>query len=72
MDKVNELVIDKTPADKRDVLKADIDKASAGSGQKALASMAVFPLIMLICYIVIWFYFKSRGGYKPVTLGDEA
>jgi MFS family permease len=72
MDKVNELVVDKTPADEQGALKSDIEAASAGSGQKALASMTVFPLIMLICYIAIWFYFKSRGGYKPVTLSDES
>ena len=38
--------------------------------QKALASMTIFPLIMLVSYIVIWFYFKSKGGYKPVSLSD--
>ena len=72
MDKVNELVVDKAPADEQAALESDIAAASDGSGQKALASMTIFPLIMLICYIVIWFYFKSRGGYKPVSLDDES
>jgi hypothetical protein len=30
--------------------------------------MAYFPGIMLICYLVLLGYFKSRGGYKPVHL----
>jgi len=72
MDKVNALVVDAAPAAEQGALADNISEASAGSGQKALASMTVFPLIMLVCYIVIWFYFKSRGGYKPVSLGDES
>jgi hypothetical protein len=33
----------------------------------------VFPLIMLISYISLGFYFKGRGGYKAVELegGDD-
>ena len=70
-DKVEELVVDKAPEAEQNQIKSNIEEASAGSGQKALASMTIFPLIMLICYVVIWFYFKSKGGYKPVTLNDE-
>lgn len=72
MDKVNALVVDAAPAAEQGALADKISEASAGSGQKALASMTIFPFIMLACYIVIWFYFKSRGGYKPVSLGDES
>ncbi|MFT4842256.1 MAG: MFS family permease [Planctomycetota bacterium] len=36
--------------------------------QGALASMTIFPLIMLVCYIGLILYFRSRGGYKPVEL----
>ena len=70
MDKVNELVVDKAPEAERAKLKDEIASASKGSGQKALASMTIFPLIMLLCYIAMWFYFKSKGGYKPVSLND--
>jgi len=38
--------------------------------QGALAKITVFPLAMLIGYLVLIFYFKSKGGYKPVTLGS--
>lgn len=34
--------------------------------------MAVFPAVMLIGYILIIMYFKSKGGYKQVhILSDE-
>lgn len=38
------------------------------SNQKALGKMAVFPGIMLACYIGLLLFFKSKGGYKPVDL----
>ncbi|MCP4480882.1 MAG: MFS transporter, partial [Planctomycetaceae bacterium] len=69
-DKVTELVVNKAPEAEQAKLQAEIDKASSGSGQKALASITIFPLIMLLCYIAMWFYFKSKGGYKPVSLND--
>ncbi|MDA7924977.1 hypothetical protein N9B60_06210, partial [Mariniblastus sp.] len=68
--KVTELVVNEAPEAEQAKLQAEIDKASKGSGQKALASMTIFPLIMLLCYIAMWFYFKSKGGYKPVSLND--
>jgi MFS family permease len=39
--------------------------------QGALANITVFPIIMLIAYIALFFYFKGRGGYKSVELGGE-
>ncbi len=36
----------------------------------AFIQVAVLPTFMLICYLIIFFYFKSRGGYKPVELED--
>jgi MFS family permease len=30
----------------------------------ALAKMALFPTFMLVCYIILFIYFKARGGYK--------
>jgi MFS family permease len=41
------------------------------SNQGALANMAMFPVIMLLAYIGLFFYFKSKGGYKAIEL-DEA
>lgn len=47
-----------------------IEGAKAKSGQKALANMALFPAVMLIAYIALFMYFKSKGGYKPKAVGD--
>ena len=36
----------------------------------ALGKMALFPAFMLVCYIALILYFKSKGGYKPVVLAE--
>lgn len=36
--------------------------------QSALKKVAIFPLLMLACYIGLILYFKGKGGYKPVDL----
>ena len=48
--------------------KKKVADARAGSAPKALATMTVFPLSMLIAYIGIYMYFRNRGGYKPIEL----
>lgn len=34
----------------------------------ALATVAIFPIIMFICYMILIFYFKSKGGYHAQEL----
>ena len=46
----------------------EIKKAKNSSNQRALADMTVFPIIMLVSYLILMLYFKSKGGYKPVEL----
>jgi len=36
--------------------------------QSALAKVTIFPAIMLACYLILIFYFKSKGGYQAVRL----
>ena len=36
--------------------------------QGALAKITMFPAFMLLCYIGLIFYFKSKGGYKPIVI----
>jgi MFS family permease len=36
--------------------------------QDALMTVAIFPTIMLICYLILILYFRAKGGYKPVEL----
>ena len=34
----------------------------------AFFQVAALPTFMLLCYLVMFFYFRSKGGYKPVEL----
>ena len=36
--------------------------------QMALSKVIIFPIIMLVCYLILIFYFRTKGGYKPVEL----
>lgn len=36
--------------------------------KEALKTVALFPVIMLITYLFLIFYFRSKGGYKPIAL----
>ncbi len=38
----------------------------------ALKTVALFPVGMLICYILLILYFRSKGGYKVVLLNKKA
>ena len=46
----------------------EVDGIVKVAKQGALAKVTVFPLTMLISYIILILYFKSKGGYKPVEI----
>lgn len=46
--------------------------AQAESKRGAFAKIAVLPTFMLLCYLIMFFYFRSKGGYKPVEISHEA
>jgi MFS family permease len=48
--------------------RAPIQQIQAGAKKGALETVALFPLLMLLCYLGLIFYFRSKGGYKPVEL----
>lgn len=52
------------PTEDREVVRQIQGKAKKG----ALMTVAIFPVIMLLCYILLILYFRSRGGYKPVEI----
>ncbi|MCH2114124.1 MAG: MFS transporter [Pirellulales bacterium] len=60
--------LDKLLEGQPDDTKKSIAAAKDSSGQKALADMAVFPVIMLVAYTLIFLYFKAQGGYKAKVL----
>jgi MFS family permease len=50
----------------------EIADAAAGSAQRALKNMALFPAIMLGGYVILIVYFRSRGGYAAQVLTGHA
>lgn len=62
-------VIDK---EKKEAMMADakkvIDDISNSAKKNALMTVAIFPTIMLICYLILIFYFRKKGGYRAVEL----
>jgi hypothetical protein len=51
-----------------DASKATLLNANTTGQFSALGKMAIFPAFMLACYLALIFYFKSKGGYKPVQI----
>ena len=39
--------------------------------KQSFIRQAALPAFMLVCYLGLFFYFKSRGGYKPMDLEGE-
>lgn len=58
-------------ADNKEVINGLIEKLKTDGTQKALSSIIIFPIIMLICYLILIFYFRSKGGYKPIELSEK-
>lgn len=52
--------------------KAELDKVQAQSKKAMFAKIAMLPAFMLLCYLGMFFYFRGRGGYKPVEIGGAA
>jgi hypothetical protein len=48
--------------------KAVVDAIDNESKRDALRSIAILPLIMLLAYLGMMLYFRSKGGYRPVVL----
>jgi hypothetical protein len=45
--------------------------AANKSGQfDTLAKMAAFPGFMLACYLLLWWYFRSQGGYRAQDIAS--
>ncbi|TAK96366.1 MAG: MFS transporter [Verrucomicrobia bacterium] len=53
-----------------DASKESLKSATTAGQFSALGKMAMFPAFMLACYLALIVYFKGKGGYKPVELGD--
>ena len=64
---VNPATLEAAPAEDKDVLTT----VRAAASKNALKVVAIFPVIMFLCYVVLIIYFRSQGGYRAVHLDDE-
>lgn len=48
-----------------------IDTIRAAAKKNALATVAIFPVIMLIGYLTLVIYFRSQGGYQAEVLPEH-
>jgi MFS family permease len=53
-------------------LTKEVTEISENASKGALATMAIFPCIMLAAYVALFLYFKSQGGYKAQVLTGHA
>ncbi len=51
--------------------RAVVEEAALKGKQISLRSISVFPVFMLLAYIGLIVYFRSKGGYKPIHLGQD-
>jgi MFS family permease len=49
-----------------------INEVDRDSKQGTLAKIAVLPAIMFCCYVILIFYFRSKGGYQAQILTGHA
>ncbi len=45
-----------------------VEHVQNDSKKSALMTVAIFPVLMLISYLGLMFYFSSKGGYRPVMI----
>lgn len=57
-------------ADASDADKAEIEIVTNAAKKSALQTVAIFPVIMLVCYLILIVYFRSQGGYSAIHLDD--
>jgi len=66
-----EALLASLPEDEKAGISAQLTELKDGATQGALGSMAMFPVMMLIAYIILFLYFRSRGGYKAVDISGD-
>jgi len=52
--------------------KQTIVDTQAAAKKNALKTVAVFPIFMFVCYLILLLYFKATGGYKAVELEGQS
>jgi len=52
-------------------LSKELEVVQAASKRSVFTTIAILPSFMLVCYLGLLLWFRSRGGYKPVQIGDH-
>ncbi len=47
-----------------------VAQVQSAAKKDALKTVAIFPIFMLVCYLGLILYFRTKGGYKPVDLRE--
>jgi len=48
----------------------ELETVQAASKRSVFTTIAILPGFMLACYLGMFFWFKARGGYKPVAISE--
>ena len=48
---------------------ATVQRVVGETKQHTLAQFAYLPMIMAVAYVLLFFYYRSQGGYKVQELG---
>ncbi|WP_395748682.1 MFS transporter [Prosthecobacter sp.] len=49
----------------------ELETVQAASKRSVFTTIAILPTFMLICYLGMFLWFKSRGGYQPVAISED-
>lgn len=52
--------------------KATVDRVVNVATKETLVKVIIFPVIMLVCYLILIGYFRTKGGYKAEVLTGHA
>mgnify|MGYP000131314956 FL=1 len=52
-------------------LSKELEVVQAASKRSVFTTIAILPSFMLVCYVGLLLWFRSRGGYKPVEIGEH-
>ena len=47
----------------------ELQEVQAANKRSVFTTIALLPGFMLVCYVGMFFYFRFKGGYKPVAIG---
>ena len=63
--------MDGLSAEDNAALRATYDEEEELAGRSVLVYATRFPLMLVLVFGVIFLYFRSKGGYKPIELTEE-